>query len=490
MSKKGNRGAPQDYQKKISPSLPVKAINEMISLFNSGQWGLLETKARDTVKRYPGHPFGWKVLGAILIKTGRLPEAIHPLLRSTNLSPQDAEAHSNLGNALKELGRLDEAEASYRLALALRPDFVEAHCNLGIALKELGRLDEAEACYRLALALKPDFVEAHCNLGIVLKELGRLDEAEACYRLALTLKPDFVEAHCNLGIALKELDRLDEAIVSFEQAMAINPDNTKYQLVLIQILYRMYSTAPAAAVERALACRRKYLDRPIIIHGISGILGDDSLERASDFYVSALFDNFANNFDTALDKLGYDVPRLMADCLYDPLAPSANHDILDAGCGTGKCGPYLAPHARRLVGVDLSVNMLAKAQARGIYSELIKEELVSFLSRHPASFDTVVSADVLIYFGNIVPLIKAGAASLRSGGRLAFSVEAISMGTGGNADFILSPSGRYQHRLASIGRILAAADLTMTVCREVNVRLEWGKPTPGYVIIASAAHTV
>ena len=30
------------------------------------------------------------------------------------LSPQDAEAHSNLGLTLQELGRLDDAEASYR----------------------------------------------------------------------------------------------------------------------------------------------------------------------------------------------------------------------------------------------------------------------------------------------------------------------------------------------------------------------------------------
>ena len=27
-------------------------------------------------------------------------------------------------------------------------------------------------------------------------------------------------------------------------------------------------------------------------------------------------------------------------------------DVLDAGCGTGLCGPLLAPYARRLVGVD------------------------------------------------------------------------------------------------------------------------------------------
>ena len=38
--------------------------------------------------------------------------------------------------------------------------------------------------------------------------------------------------------------------------------------------------------------------------------------------------------------------------------------MLDAGCGTGLCGPLIAPHARRLVGVDLSGQMLAHARER------------------------------------------------------------------------------------------------------------------------------
>ena len=60
------------------------------------------------------------------------------------LVPQDAEAHSNLGNTFKELGRLGEAEASYTQAIALKPDFALAHNNLGITLQEQGRLEEAE----------------------------------------------------------------------------------------------------------------------------------------------------------------------------------------------------------------------------------------------------------------------------------------------------------------------------------------------------------
>ena len=43
--------------------------------------------------------------------------------KAVTLSPQDPEAHSNMGVTLKELGRLDEAEASYNQAIALKPDY-------------------------------------------------------------------------------------------------------------------------------------------------------------------------------------------------------------------------------------------------------------------------------------------------------------------------------------------------------------------------------
>ena len=46
------------------------------------------------------------------------------------------------------------------------------------------------------------------------------------------------------------------------------------------------------------------------------------------------------------------------------LSPAKALDILDAGCGTGLCGPLLAPYARRLVGVDLSDGMLKHAREK------------------------------------------------------------------------------------------------------------------------------
>jgi len=148
-------------------------LNSLLEYYQNGQISDAEKLAVSITQEFPKHPFGWKVLGAVLKQTGRIAESLTPMEKSTQLSPQDAEAHSNLGATLKELGRLDEALASYKKAIALKPDFVEAHNNLGITLHRLGRLDEALASYKQAIALEPDYGEAHSNLGEVLLNKGR-----------------------------------------------------------------------------------------------------------------------------------------------------------------------------------------------------------------------------------------------------------------------------------------------------------------------------
>ena len=151
---------------------PQDQLNCLLGHYQAGRLEEAEELATLLTQQFPKHPFGWKALGAVFKKLGRVDESLLPMQESVSLSPRDAEAHCNLGNTLKELGKLDDAEASYRRAIALKPDHGEAHSNLGNTLKKLGRLDEALASYTQAIALRPDLVEAYNNLGFTLRELG------------------------------------------------------------------------------------------------------------------------------------------------------------------------------------------------------------------------------------------------------------------------------------------------------------------------------
>jgi predicted TPR repeat methyltransferase len=80
---------------------------------------------------------------------------------------------------------------------------------------------------------------------------------------------------------------------------------------------------------------------------------------------------------------------------------------LDIGCGTGLAGAVLRPFVKTLTGIDLSSKMLAIAQTKMIYDELIESELLGYLQQKPDDFDCIVAADVLPYFGDLQPLWKA-----------------------------------------------------------------------------------
>jgi tetratricopeptide (TPR) repeat protein len=201
----------------FSRASPSKVqLNSLIECYQNGRFGDAENLAISLTKQFPEHQLSWKVLGAVLQLTDRIPESLFAKQKAVELDTQDAESHNNLGSTLKVLGRLKEAEANYTQAIELKPDYAEAHNNLGVTLQELGRLKEAEANYTQAIELKPDYAEAHNNLGNMLKVLGKSEEAEASYTKAIALKPDYSSAHNNLGILFFESRKYNLAAEEFE----------------------------------------------------------------------------------------------------------------------------------------------------------------------------------------------------------------------------------------------------------------------------------
>jgi predicted TPR repeat methyltransferase len=209
--------------------------------------------------------------------------------------------------------------------------------------------------------------------------------------------------------------------------------------------------------------------------------------RASDGFVQQSFDTFAASFESKLAKLSYRAPALVGAMLDDAgLEASRSLDVLDAGCGTGLCGPLIAPYARRLTGVDLSGGMLLQAKEKNIYDELLQTELTEYLRGRPEAFDVIVSADTLVYFGALEDLAAATAGALRSSGLFIFTLE---HGVDASApDYHLQTHGRYAHARSYIERVLGSCGFTVEL-GQAELRLESGVPVAGLVVRArKAAH--
>jgi predicted Zn-dependent protease len=96
-------------------------MQKLINHYQNGQYGDAEKLAMSMTEQFPGHQFGWKVMGALLEKTGRKSEALNANQKAVQLEPQDAEAHYNLGNTLMGLGRLEEVSALSFVCSLLQP---------------------------------------------------------------------------------------------------------------------------------------------------------------------------------------------------------------------------------------------------------------------------------------------------------------------------------------------------------------------------------
>jgi tetratricopeptide (TPR) repeat protein len=141
-------------------------------------------------------------LGALLLYSGHVEEAIARLEKALALDPRHPLVHRKLGDALMREGKIDEAIAHYQTAVEVYTNFTDAHRNLAYALLQQGRTDEAIAQYEMLLKLEPGTPGDLDNLGSGLLQKGRYREAAACFEKVLQAEPHSLLAENNLAWVL------------------------------------------------------------------------------------------------------------------------------------------------------------------------------------------------------------------------------------------------------------------------------------------------
>lgn len=423
------------------------ALGLAILMHRKGDLKDAETLYRRILEAAPDYADAVHFYGVLLHHRDRSDDAIAMIERSIALDPAPGR-YNNLGNALVERGRLDEAIDAYRRSIELDPANADAYNNLGTLQKAQGRTEESEAAYLKSLELEPEHINALTNLGNLRSDQGRHDEAVALYWKAINLNPANHQARHRLGYAYYAVKQFAAAAEAFRLWLQVEPGN------------------------------------PVAQHMLAALSNENVPGRASNAYVEQTFDGFAASFDAKLEMLSYRAPQLIAAAVRRAVGePAADRMILDAGCGTGLCGPLLLPYANRLIGVDLSARMLDAARLRGAYHELFKDELTSFIDGRPSSADIITSADTLCYFGSLDEVFSASARALRDDGLLIFSVEALTAQEAG-AGFRINPHGRYSHAQPYLEKMLREAAMEIVSVDAEVLRSENHLPVDGFVVTA------
>lgn len=144
------------------------------------------------------------------------------------------------------------------------------------------------------------------------------------------------------------------------------------------------------------------------------------------------YDEFANWYENERHH-GYHA--MLDDLELEVLRPYAGgREVLEVGAGTGLIMKGLMPHAKKIIGVDISAGMLGKAAERGL--EVVQGSATE-LPFQAEQFDLVYSLKVLAHIPNIEQALAEMTRVLRPNGVLVaefynrFSVRKLAKTLGG-----------------------------------------------------------
>lgn len=408
-------------------------------------------------------------LGLLKQSIGDLEGALIDYERAVVRLPQNSAAYFNSGGILENLGRDEEAAVKYKESMRTNETCEASFCRLIPLLLRNDKADEAKLICHSICESGPLEVRysALRHLGSTFHKLGLIDKAFDAYKNALEVCQDpvyssdvsnvrLVEALNNAGQAGSSSTKIKNHKVAeeyFLRSLSVSPDNADthtYYGVFLKYENRVSEAITEFRTAIALDPTEKFKETGYAAVQLASITGGSSTTKMTDFYVSGLFDGYADRFDDELVvKLGYTGHHHVVDALDRALADvrfsgqnsalcsnesqsAEQYSIVDIGSGTGLCGELLRKQfpTAHISGVDLSQRMLEKATEKACYNRLTLGDATSYLDGiAEGSVDGLVAADVFIYIGDLKEIFVASYRALKSTGSfLVFTIEELPRG--------------------------------------------------------------
>ena len=215
-----------------------------------------------------------------------------------------------------------------------------------------------------------------------------------------------------------------------------------------------------------------------IRHLLTSLRGDAPPERVPDECIQQLYRRFSSFYEENMcGDLGYEGPKHLSEVIATAIGERRELDVLDLGCGTGLAGAAIADCAQRIVGVDLSPEMIELTRQRDLYDQLCVAEVTEFLRSAEDFFDLIMACDTFIYFGDLRQVLSLASERLRPGGVVALSVELADSG-----HFHLTDNGRYVHHVSHVQQAAESAGLAVTHQQSAFLRMEYGEEVTGLYV--------
>ena len=154
---------------------------------------------------------------------------------------------------------------------------------------------------------------------------------------------------------------------------------------------------------------------------------DRVYQASGDAEMRAIYDQWADEYDSDVEGTGYLTPQRVAEALAG-FMPQKTTPIMDYGCGTGLSGKALAAAGfNTLDGADLSPKMLDVARERDVYRKLDLIEPDQPPPQKIGDYEAIAAVGVISkgaapasVYGGLLDVMKPGA-------KLAFSMNDLSL---------------------------------------------------------------
>jgi predicted TPR repeat methyltransferase len=421
------------------------------------------------------------VKAATLLDHGRLQEAAEELNRVRFAGANDLRLHL-LGTRLAEVaGNAQMAEISAKRAIEIAPDNVTARIDWAVCLLRNG---DTAAAAEIATSVFSDPRSRQSysvleRVATVANNVGNLDLAADCLAAAHETWP----ADNRVALAIAENFRArgmnDQALPFCDLVISRSP-NLEDALAIRASLRRQSNDLAGAAQDYAQLVKLQP-DNSTYQYLLALSSGKAPETQPTDM-IASIFDSYADRFDAhLLTSLGYRAPEWAARHI-SQFSPKRNAAILDLGCGTGLLGFCLGRWNTPLVGVDLSLPMMQRAERWNIYGRFHQADLNDVLrDTEAAQFDVIAALDVFIYVGRLESPMSHIARVLRPGGIALFTFEETTESEG---HFAARASARYAMSEAYVRETLEGVGLEITELKRDRIRTEGGNDLAGLFVVA------
>jgi tetratricopeptide (TPR) repeat protein len=233
------QGRQEDAAKALALSGELRRRNENDTALKGECAEKLDKGLRDEARRIceqlydPGNAEKLTALGTIYGQHGDAEDALRPLQRAAELSPQSPQMQYNLALVYYQLNRFEEARAPLANALKRWPDLFQLNSLYGAVLLKLGEDVQAYQALRQAYQLNPQdsgtadlLYNTSLQLGRKNQESGKYSDSLRYLQEAARLRPREPEPHRRMAEIYTRTARTAEATAEQREAERLRKNST------------------------------------------------------------------------------------------------------------------------------------------------------------------------------------------------------------------------------------------------------------------------